>query len=494
MSDEIITIKEIAVIQYNALKIIIYYDGNTGIYKHVVIQVNKPNEDTAPDILAFDKAEKAGSFIASMCPFIDAELTENIKKYHGLTLHEVLKVASITDAGKGKTDFLRFEHDTDLAAEVYAAAYKKYRAARAGKAQEQRKQEILSTAEGQNAQKLTYTAADDTTFIRRDSLIDAFFNLSPDVSAEDNKLVLNDAVYKFSRHHKNFDLRPVISQSVPFIVSTAAKFGAVDPADFEGTNLIPFDPGFDYFVMLMCDQLYEEGNREVTPTYFLKRMSIPYSDAAVKKLLFTLIKGASTQLDINNINMLEFLGVDEDKRKAIIGAALPIVIKYDPKKYRGNLSNMTIRINDYTPFRQVADPVRHLETFDKELLTLYEGNRNDKYWRLLHYLYVHIAWLRNDNTKGKKRDNCFLMSTIWAELGDVTTHQRAATRKMFLDILEQCFIRRDYIYKVVADPEDSDKYYLLYHKERKPGINAGKRDLVPELPDKRKYQKKEDKS
>lgn len=490
MSEEIKEIKQIASVDYfDTLKIIIYFDGE---YKYTIMQ----KSETIP-IFDLTRAEKAGSFLTGISPFIASELKENIRKYKNLTVTDVLQIASIVY--EGKAVYLRFEHDTDLAADAYNNAYKKYRAIKAYKAREQRRQEIISTGT-QSTQKLVYEQAQDTQIIREDSFINAFFNTAPRLKTkkDSDARVLEGVVYKYPRHHKNYDLLPEVSQDASFVYNHGVKFGLLDPADFEGKEIskqfFAFKPGFEYFVMLTCDQLYQEGNREVSPTYFLKRMNIPYSDTAAKKLLFTLIKGASTHLDINNLDLLDFLNEAGNKPAAIIGPAMPIMIKYNPQKYRGNFSEMTIVISGYTPFRQIADPVKHLATFDDELLALYEGNKNDKYWKLMQYLYVNIAWLRNDGKKGKKRDNCFLMSTIWQELGDTTKHQKDATRKMFLDILEQCFIKRDYIYKVEIDPEDSNKYYLYYHAERKPGINDGKKGLVPQLPDKRKYTKKDDKT
>ena len=206
------------------------------------------------------------------------------------------------------------------------------------------------------------------------------------------------------------------------------------------------DYGYDYFVMSKLDQNFYEGNTEITLTHLLNGLGIPASQAELQKLFESLIKGLATTTIVNNKQVLEAWNIETKNYKEIIGSIMPITIENERKRIDGQLSKMTIKINDYSPFYKVSEPLNQLQSWDNRLFTLYKGRRTPKYWRIMRYLCKEIAWMRNDGGK-KKRSKSISLDSVSAFAGDTTRKQKADTKEMTWKILQECFVKCHYIEK-----------------------------------------------
>ena len=206
-------------------------------------------------------------------------------------------------------------------------------------------------------------------------------------------------------------------------------------------NFFELDYGYDFFVICTLDQLYKEGNNEVTLSQILKRMGITPSTKELEKLYNALVLGSSVHMRIDNNDIIKKWGIDRKDFDIITSAVMFIQIKEKHRLIDGNLSKLTIVIGGYSPFYQVGDALEQIGAWDNRLLELYTGYRTPKYWRLMRYLIREVGYMRSS----KKRNNILDIKNIYDFLGDISGDDYESTRKTIYRILEDCFIKCHYI-------------------------------------------------
>ena len=200
---------------------------------------------------------------------------------------------------------------------------------------------------------------------------------------------------------------------------------------------------YDYFVATALDNLKENGNDIVSYSKILEEMGMTGRPAEkqIEKLAAALIKGASTTIHINDLEVQKAWG-NTDRYTEIIMPVFPIVIKNERYLANGYITDGIIKISDYSPFRGLAESLGHLSLWDKRILQLYTGRKTDRYWNTLRLLIREIGWMRN---KKSKRGNKILYSSIYKTNGDNTTRAKQLSRDMVYRLLDEVFIPTGYV-------------------------------------------------
>lgn len=225
----------------------------------------------------------------------------------------------------------------------------------------------------------------------------------------------------------------------------------------------------DYFVAMVCNNLFLEDNKQVSLTKIWHEMGNQNTPnpRQLQELREALVLGATTILHISNKEVLDAWGANTDTYDDIVSPVIPAQIRTVYSRANGNILNETIQINGISPFILVADPLNQISTWDKRILKLYDGSRTNRYWSVLRYLMREIAWMRNDT----KRTNKITIENLCAAVGDKTRADKQRTLKMTYDLLEKVFKPLDYICSYRTDPKDGG-IILKYNKDRKPLLNS----------------------
>ena len=213
---------------------------------------------------------------------------------------------------------------------------------------------------------------------------------------------------------------------------------------------------FDFFVMTVCDNLYDSGNDVVSLTKIYKEMG--GDDKATGKqlepILDSLRKGMSTIVTINDREVQEAWNSNpKGKYREIESPVMPVQLGTERFVANGKVAEGYVKINGRSPFLRVAAPIKHITTWDKDVLRLYKGRRTKRYYSVLRFLMQQIGWMRN--TKGTIRSNKILYSALYDYTGDTTRQTRANTRDMMYRLLDEVFIPLEYVtaYRETATPE-----------------------------------------
>lgn len=344
-------------------------------------------------------------------------------KYKGITAAQVLD--NINILGKAV-------NPDDLTAEILKRAQKRRRAEDARRSQ---KAGLEIAIPGSN-RAIHYAPRENETKLSTTKLAASFFDPFPEFEQVDGQLQM-----------------PVDYMSgKKEAVLTATFYADREFLKTYGIHEIDLDYGYGYFVMSTLDQMFYEGNTKVTLSQILKRMGIPASQKEIEKLARTLLTGFAISTIINNKSVLDAWGIDTKNYKEIIGRVMPISIDKEISRFDGNLSKMTITIENASPFYRVSEPLKHLTSWDNKLFELYSGRKTTKYWRVMRYLTKEIAWMRND--KGTERSQKLKLETIYTYVGDKNSHQRQATKALVWELLQSCFAKLHYIdsTKTIEEP------------------------------------------
>lgn len=225
--------------------------------------------------------------------------------------------------------------------------------------------------------------------------------------------------------------------------------------DEEQLQAYHIPPGFyayEYFVANTLDNLFEAGDTEVSPSKILREMGETGSpgQAHIEKLVKTLIKGATTTMRVNDLEIQKAWG--KKTYREIVSQVFPIDIENERFIAGGNIAQSKITIKGVSPFRKIARNTDHLTSWKKEILQLYSGRKTDRYWAVLQFLLREIGWMRNAKSKRSRKID---YSTLYARTGATKPKAKTQTRDMMYKILEQCFKGAGYItaYKEVDDAE-----------------------------------------
>ena len=208
---------------------------------------------------------------------------------------------------------------------------------------------------------------------------------------------------------------------------------------------------FDYFVGMICNNLFLEGNTVVTPSKILSELGYKkvYPND-IKKLMDSLNKGMLTTIEIDNKKVLESYGKPIEKYKRIKTPVLPIQIVQEVSKIRGNITDTLIYINSLSPFYLVGEPLTELTTWDKCLFKLYKHNKTERYWRIMQYLTQEIAWMRNN----RKRRRVITYEAVYKACNDQSRKEKKRTEEVLGDILSEVFEPLEIISDVKKDPKE----------------------------------------
>ena len=303
----------------------------------------------------------------------------------------------------------------------------------------EKQQKELQAIPNENARRIKYNNSDTFTFVK-DSFSNTVFSRSCDIKMENGRPTLYAVYRSREKNKKAVKLKSVFTYDYEYLKA----FNIMDAS---------IDPGYDRAVCTVCDNLYLNCNNRVSLSKMLKEMGIRYSQKEAAKLLNTLRKLKAINLIVDNKAVLELYGIGE-RYQEIDRAFLPIAIINDRVQVNGNIAETTIEILGFSPFWLVADPISQKTEYEKELFTLYEGRRTSKYWRVIIHLMNEISYLR-----GGGRSSKFLLSSIYEDIGDEDTRQKASTKKLVYELLEQVFKPLGYIDNYT--PSDDKEFFIV---------------------------------
>lgn len=198
----------------------------------------------------------------------------------------------------------------------------------------------------------------------------------------------------------------------------------------------------DFFIMSICDNLFLNDNKEVSLTKIYKELTGKEpNDDRLEELADRLKRGLSTTLALNDKEVREAWGTD-DKYGEIFSPVMPLQLLNERFIANGTIARSKVIINGLSPMHALSRSIGHVSTWDKEVLTEYTGRRTPRYWRVLHYLMAQIGWLR---APGSNRSNKITYADLYKDTDAKTRREKQATRDMFYRLLDEVFIKLDYI-------------------------------------------------
>ena len=230
---------------------------------------------------------------------------------------------------------------------------------------------------------------------------------------------------------------------------------------------------YDYFVAMACNNLFIEGNNKVSLTKIWHEMGNKGTPnpRQLQELREALYLGIYTRIVINNKDILKCYKPDAEYYKEIDTQVIPAQIDTDRKIANNSIMNETVILSGLSPFMLVAIPLNQLNSWDKNILKLYSGSRSARYWRVMQYLMLEIAWMRNP---GSNRSNIITVEHLCNAVGDKTRADKQRTLDLTYKLLEQVFKPLDYINSYKEDPKTGN-IILGYNKDRQPKLSAKKK-------------------
>ena len=393
-------------------------------------------------------------FVSDFIPYLKTELNkpENAK----IKLYKVLlclDYKELQDKDKNAR-FILFAKDPKTAAgkiitsalDAQKLVNQQARAADARKIQKEKQEQA------QTANNLRYIAG-ETLQVTNTKLANEFFSITPPITEIDGQLTLN-TVYA-NKAGQNIAVLSYYNFNEKFL-----KAHGIQSRNFTD---------FDYFVAMVCNNLFLENNRQVSLTKIWHEMGNPKNPnpRQLQELREALLKGLSTIMHISNKEVLDAWNVDTETYHDIESPVIPVQILTERNRANGYITNETINIFGLSPFILVADPLNQITTWDKQVLKLYPGSRSARYWRVMRYLMQQIAWMRNDNA----RSNRITPASLCEAVGDKTRADKQRTLKLTYELLEKVFKPLDYISSYNEDKNGN--IVLKYNKDRKPKLNPG---------------------
>ena len=202
---------------------------------------------------------------------------------------------------------------------------------------------------------------------------------------------------------------------------------------------------FDFFVMSICDNLYESGNSIVTLNKIYKELTgeEKATGKQLEPILKSLRKGLSTIMTVNDRDIQAAWNADpKGKYREIVSPVIPVQIGTERYLVNGRISEGYVKILSISPFAQIAKTTKHLATWDKDIFRLYTGRRTRRYYSVLRFLMLQIGWMRNPKTA---RSNKILYSSLYEYAGDKTRRDNQNTRDMMYRLLDEVFIPLGYV-------------------------------------------------
>ena len=377
-----------------------------------------------------------------LLPYVEKVLSEpkNRRKYKGITPQAVLENLNIMG---------RVVDPEEITAEILKKAQQKKRAQEAHEIQKEKRAQVQEQEKAGAAIKY---ASGETLQTTGTKLANEFYSIAPPFTEIDGQLTLN-TIYANKAGH---DI--AVYSYFNFNEGELKRYG-ITRRQFTD---------YDYFVAMVCNNLYLENNKQVSLTKIWHEMGNPKSPnpKQLQELREALILGATTILHISNKEVLDHYKIDTETYSDIASPVIPAQIKTDYSRANGSIMNATVYINALSPFILVADPLNQISTWDKQVLKLYDGSRSARYWRVMRYLMQQIAWIRNDPS----RSNKITIEHLCATVGDKTRADKQRTLKLTYELLDKVFKPLDYVSSYKTDNKDGG-IILNYNKDRKPKLN-----------------------
>lgn len=199
---------------------------------------------------------------------------------------------------------------------------------------------------------------------------------------------------------------------------------------------------FDLFVITVLDNLYAAGNNTVSVTKIYHEMGGKGNPGSkhLEPIYNTLAKAQATIITIDDNEVQKAWG--KPTHKQYRGPVMQISIIAEKYKASGKISDIQVKIYDYSPFMRIAKPLGHIEGWSKKILQLYSGRKTKRYHSVLQYLMSEIAWMRKPNSKRKKM---ITYRDLYKKTGANTAREQQLTKDMMYRILDDVFIKAGYV-------------------------------------------------
>lgn len=220
---------------------------------------------------------------------------------------------------------------------------------------------------------------------------------------------------------------------------------------------------YDLFVAAILDNLYDEGNKVVSLTKIWHELggSGRPGEKHIQKLTDSLQRGMSTIMTIDDIEVQRAWG--NKRSKQIVSPVMPIQMANERYTANGKISDGVVHITGHTPFYMVAAPLKHITTWDKEVLKLYTGKRTDRYHNVLWYLLRNIGWMGSPKSN---RSNKITYKDLYNHNGDKSTRDKQLTWNMVHTLLDDVFIPAGYVTAYKEEEKGKDPGIILTVKKR----------------------------
>lgn len=199
---------------------------------------------------------------------------------------------------------------------------------------------------------------------------------------------------------------------------------------------------FDLFVITVLDNLYAAGNNTVSVTKIYHEMGGKGNPGSkhLEPIYNTLAKAQATIITIDDNEVQKAWG--KPTHKQYRGPVMQISIIAEKYKASGKISDIQVKIYDYSPFMRIAKPLGHIESWSKKILQLYSGKKTKRYHSVLQYLMSEIAWMRKPDSKRKK---LITYRDLYKKTGANTAREQQLAKDMMYRILDDVFIKAGYV-------------------------------------------------
>lgn len=239
-------------------------------------------------------------------------------------------------------------------------------------------------------------------------------------------------------------------------------------------GIIPQMTPFDYFLSVVCDNLYEAGNRRASLAKIYKELG--YTGNANKErkqeIYDGFVKCGSTILDVDDREVMTAYG--KGTYHSISTYVIPVQLCAEKYMANGRIADLQVNIMGFSAFRILGERLGRVTAWPKDFLTRYEGKRTKKYWAVLQYALSEIGWMMKGTRTGGTK---IVFKTLYDFVGDKTDKQERATQDVLRGVLE--------MFKKKGDRE----YYIEGFRDSRrgePGIEIIFKSGVIQAPAKKK--------
>lgn len=199
---------------------------------------------------------------------------------------------------------------------------------------------------------------------------------------------------------------------------------------------------YDYFLMTASDNLHYEGNDVVSLTKFWHEMGNTGSPSTeqLTELANAMRKGLTTIVSIDSADIVNNWG--KSTNKTFTSPVLPIQILTEQFTANGNVTGGQVKINGFSPFFMIAQPLDRYSTWTKEILQLYTGRKTARYYSVLRFLIIQIGWMKNPKSTRSKK---ITYQSLYEHCGEKTARGKQLCKKMMYRLFDEVFKPAGYV-------------------------------------------------